>query len=69
MAEKQVWIGSSGPFLFDDQDQYEDGETLQGFRGPQMLIENEPTSDKQVARQQTVTSQAEIDQRYSLMLS
>jgi hypothetical protein len=32
MAEKRVWLGSSGPFLYDDTDTYEDGETYKGLR-------------------------------------
>lgn len=36
MAEKRVWFGSMGPFLFDDADEYdpvnEPGNTIKGMR-------------------------------------
>jgi len=33
MAEKQYWIGSTGPFTYDDSDTYGDGENHTAFRG------------------------------------
>lgn len=69
MAIQEYWLGSRGPFLFDDADTYPDGTTFQGARFSQMRIDNEPTEDDQVAKKTTVDTQAEIDQRYSLMLS
>lgn len=69
MATQEYWLGSRGPFLFDDADTYPDGETLQGARYSQVRIDNEPSGDNQAARKSTVDTQAELDQRYSLMLS
>lgn len=69
MATKEYWLGSKGPFLYDDGDSYPDGETFQGIRVAQARIDEAPTSDNEVARQTEVDSQAELDQRYSLMVS
>lgn len=32
MAIKQVWIGSRGPFPYDDSDNYDDGVGYKGVR-------------------------------------
>lgn len=32
MAEKSVWIGSRGPFPYDDNDSYDDGTPFKGVR-------------------------------------
>jgi len=50
MAFKEVWIGSVGPFLYEDTDTYEDGEDLRGIRVDQMLMDNAPFSDNEVLR-------------------
>ena len=50
MALKEVWIGSVGPFLYEDTDTYEDGEDLRGLRVEQMFMDNAPASDNEVLR-------------------
>jgi len=50
MAEKEVWIGSLGPALYEDDDIYEDGVTLRSFRGDQMYLEDAPITDNEASR-------------------
>lgn len=50
MAQQRYWHGSAGPYLYQDDSTYPDGETLRAFRGLQALIDNAPTVDKEIAR-------------------
>ena len=50
MSEQEVWVGSSGPHLYDDEDTYPDGEYFRGVRAEQMWVENAPTDDHEVVR-------------------
>ena len=46
MAERRVWIGSEGPFIFDDEDLYEDGVNHVGLRAETVVeVNNVITSD------------------------
>lgn len=53
MAEKQIWIGSVGPFLYDDTDVYPDDPllNLKGVRvdGP-IKVDTPPAADEEVMR-------------------
>ena len=55
MAEKEVYFGSLGPFLYDDIDTYEDGKNLRGVRVAQILVDDEATGDGEVVRYQDVS--------------
>lgn len=49
MAEREVYIGSVGPFLYDDTETYGDGEYQEGLRtGGCIRVEGEPTEDYHV---------------------
>lgn len=61
MAEQKTWVGSVGPFIYDDTDQYntetdnpdspEDLELLQGIRTTgQILVESAGTDPNHVLR-------------------
>jgi len=53
MAEKEVWIGSTGPFIFDDTETYEEdgsGETYRGIRTNKIYLDDTPTEDGEVIR-------------------
>jgi len=50
VSEQEVWVGSSGPHLYDDEDTYPDGEYFRGVRAEQMWVENAPTDDHEVVR-------------------
>lgn len=51
MAEKEIWIGSHGPLLYDDTDQYPDGANFRGFRAAQFYADSAPTTSNEVLRQ------------------
>ena len=55
MAEKEVYFGSLGPYLYDDADTYEDGENFRGVRVAQILVDDEATGDGEVVRYQDVS--------------
>ena len=50
MAEQEVWVGSTGPSLYDDTDTYTDGEYLRGARADQMWLDSAPVDDHEVVR-------------------
>lgn len=50
MAEQECYVGSVGPFLYDDTDLYEDGLAFRAFRGPQILLGYAPSVDNEVTR-------------------
>jgi hypothetical protein len=50
MAIKEVWLGSVGPFLYDDADVYDDGESVIGVRAEQITVENAPSNNTEVLR-------------------
>lgn len=45
MALKECWVGSIGPFLFDDASKYPDGEDMVGFRADAILVEGMAVSE------------------------
>lgn len=69
MAEQQYFIGSRGPFLFDDQDEYPDTEKLRGARFTQVLLDDAPTEDHESARHQDVKEKLAISQAYTWFMS
>ena len=61
MAEQKIYIGSVGPFLYDDTDPIDDadgdfaGESIGGLAlTGQAIIETAPTQANQIARKQEV---------------
>jgi len=54
MAEKELWIGSVGPLLFDDEDVYDESdeysETIRGIRTSKILLDDTPTEDDEGVR-------------------
>jgi len=51
MAIKRVWLGSVGPFLYDDAGTYEDGVLNRALRTEgQLQIDSEPIVDKNALR-------------------
>jgi len=68
MAEKKVYIGSVGPFLFEDVDSYDDGKTLRGLRTNQIYLEDAATGDNEIVRKfeldiNTSTSDSNVDSK------
>jgi len=51
MAEKEVYMGSAGPFLFEDDDTYEDGKSFRGVRSNQVFLDDAPSADEEAFRQ------------------
>ena len=51
MADKEVWIGSLGPGLYDNTDNttYGDGVSTRGLRVDQGWVESDPTVDNEIA--------------------
>jgi len=49
MARRRVWVGSNGPFLFDDVETYADGVAMRGIRseGP-LRVEGNPAAGNEV---------------------
>jgi hypothetical protein len=60
MAEKEGWLGSVGPFLYEDTDTdvYSDAAPLEGFRVAQGYIEDAPTETYHVAHKSYVDTYA-----------
>ncbi len=49
MGLKEVYIGSIGPFLYDDSETYSDGEYQEGFRtSGSIRVEGAPTDNYHV---------------------
>jgi len=58
MAEKQYWLGSVGPLLYDDTDVYGDDPSLSFLGGRfegQIQVETTPSADMHVVRLQDLT--------------
>lgn len=67
MAEQKVWIGSVGPFLYDDTDMIDDVDgdlptaTHSGLvTTGQMIVSEAPSTDDNVLRMQDVTETASL---------
>lgn len=63
MAEREVWIGSVGPFLYEDTETYYDpdeeeftGTTVRGIWAPQILLDDAPSTANEAARAGEVSS-------------
>lgn len=54
MADKEYYIGTVGPLIYNDTDQYEDGIDMQGLRSPQVVLDEAPTEDYHAARKDYV---------------
>ena len=50
MAEQEVYLGSSGPNLYEDDETYPDGVYFRALRGDQIYIETAPSDDNEVVR-------------------
>lgn len=52
MAIKEVWLGTTGPFEYDnsDTDVYPDGKAVRGVRADQLYVDSAPTDPNEVAR-------------------
>lgn len=51
MAQRKYWVGSTGPFLYDDTGQYADAVTYRGFRtSGTVKVESVPVDDEDVTR-------------------
>lgn len=50
MAEKELWFGSVGPFLYDSDDTYEDGVGMRGVRADKVYLDEEPTAENEAAK-------------------
>lgn len=50
MAVREVWLGSIGPFLYDDADTYPDSSTLTGLRAESIKINEAPTDPDHAVR-------------------
>lgn len=50
MAEQEVWVGSNGPQIYEDDDTYDDGIYFRGIRGDQIYLNSAPTDDHEVVR-------------------
>ena len=52
MADKEYYVGSSGPFLYDDADTdvYEDAEPVRAFRGPKIFLDEAPVENPEGIR-------------------
>lgn len=59
MAEKEVWIGSAGPFLYEDTDAYPDSSLFSGVKAARILVDAAPTSLKEAANKEYVDATAE----------
>lgn len=38
--KREFWIGSTGPFLYDDEDSYDDAVPMAAFRGHSINVDN-----------------------------
>jgi len=61
MALKEFWNGSVGPLLYDDEDTYEDGETLRGVRVDQILLDSAPAASGEALRQTATVTEDELE--------
>ena len=61
MALKEFWNGSVGPLLYDDEDIYEDGETLRGVRVDQILLDSAPSTAGEGIRQTATVTEDELE--------
>ena len=61
MALKEFWNGSVGPLLYDDEDTYEDGETLRGVRVDQILLDSAPSTAGEGIRQTATVTEDELE--------
>lgn len=50
MAEQEIYIGSTGPIIYDDTDVYDDGVGVTGIRVQQMRVEQAPVGPYAVIR-------------------
>ena len=50
MAEQEVYLGSGGPYLYEDDETYDDGIYFRALRGDQLYIESAPVDDHEVVR-------------------
>lgn len=50
MATKKVWIGSVGPYLYEDTDSYADSGPLKGLRAEQIRVEQAAIAYDEVVR-------------------
>lgn len=50
MADREFYVGATGPLLFEDSDVYPDSEAMCAGRGPQYFVEDAPTVDEHVVR-------------------
>jgi hypothetical protein len=52
MADAYFWIGSTGPFIYNDEDEYSDtpGLLLRGLRCPQVLLSLAASEDQHAVR-------------------
>ncbi len=68
MALKYIWIGSTGPFIFDDEASYSDDPTLnfKGIRTTSVIrIEGTPTANEDAARLQDVETMSASFRRHA----
>ena len=55
MARQEYWIGSHGPFIYDDVDVYGDGITPHtALRGAKGHISEDPTDDEDIVNKKYV---------------
>lgn len=52
MAIKEFWVGSVGPFLYDDGETYPDSMDRVAFRGAQVYLDEAPIEDMHVMRKE-----------------
>ena len=62
MAEKEYYIGSVGPLLYDTEDedgnpvQYEDGKDIASFRGDRVILDEDATDDSEAVRKSQMST-------------
>ena len=61
MALKEYWMGSVGPLLYDDEDTYEDGETLRGMRVKQIFLDDAPSTVGEALRQTATMTEDDLE--------
>jgi hypothetical protein len=69
MATREVWFGSQGPQIFDDTEQWPDGELMCGARLPQAFLDDEPSQPEHAVRLSTLGVYATTSMVNSVVLS
>jgi hypothetical protein len=67
--QREYYIGSFGPFIYEDTETYPDGTSLVGYRGPTAKFDDPPVDPEDGVRLTDLTSTIALAQEEAVILS